>query len=207
MIKTSVLNLEVLFWDFDGVLMRSNEIRDMGFELVLASYPKHQVEKLMAFHRKNGGLSRYVKFRYFFEEIRGEEIKESQITVLAQAFSEIMRKKLNDNSLLIDETISFVKKSYGKLPQYIVSGSDQEELRHLCLSLGIKNFFEGIFGSPTPKKQLINQVLKQIPNLPERCLMIGDSINDFDAAVVNGLHFWAYGNPELSAKSTVSFSL
>lgn len=59
--------ITTIFWDFDGVLMNSNAVRDKGFELVLANYPKNQVKQLMNFHQANSGLSRYVKFRFFFK--------------------------------------------------------------------------------------------------------------------------------------------
>lgn len=59
-------SIEIIFWDFDGVIMDSMKVRDEGFKIVLKDYPSDQVEKLMEFHRNNGGLSRYVKFRYFF---------------------------------------------------------------------------------------------------------------------------------------------
>ena len=63
--------IRVIFWDFDGVILNSNKVRDKGFETVLSGFPKEEVDKLLKFHRQNGGLSRYVKFRYFFEEIKG----------------------------------------------------------------------------------------------------------------------------------------
>jgi phosphoglycolate phosphatase-like HAD superfamily hydrolase len=207
MIDSKGMEIKVLLWDFDGVIMRSNEVRDRGFELVLASYPSEQVDRLMQYHRQNGGLSRYVKFRYFFEVVRGEEITESQILELARQFSKIMMENLTDASLLIDEALNYVKKMYGRIPQFIVSGSDQEELRNLCKAMNIHDFFEGIFGSPTPKKDLVRHVLSQISHDPANCLLIGDSINDYDAAFINGIQFWAYNNPSLSAKSTVTFSL
>jgi len=65
--------LDAIFWDFDGVLINSNSIREMGFEKVLSDYPKEKVEALLQFHKANGGLSRYVKFRHFFENILGEK--------------------------------------------------------------------------------------------------------------------------------------
>ena len=46
----------------------------------------------MAFHQKNGGLSRYVKFRYFFEEVVGVDITEEEVNSWAMRFSEIMKK-------------------------------------------------------------------------------------------------------------------
>ena len=84
--------IKVIFWDFDGVLMDSNAVRDLGFERVLSAFPKEQVDQLLAFHQANGGLSRYVKFRYFFENIRGEPITEEEILVWAERFSGIMKE-------------------------------------------------------------------------------------------------------------------
>ena len=71
-------NFKVILWDFDGVLMNSNSVRDLGFEKVLAGYPVEEVKSLMKYHQANGGLSRYVKFRYFFEEIRKENVSDQQ---------------------------------------------------------------------------------------------------------------------------------
>ena len=81
--------IKTIFWDFDGVLMNSNAVRDLGFLEVLKAYPKEQVNQLMDFHQKNGGLSRYVKFRYFFEQIRNEEITDEAVTQWASKFSKI----------------------------------------------------------------------------------------------------------------------
>ena len=92
-LKNSNLDeLQTILWDFDGVLMNSNEVRDHGFVEVLKDYPDEQVEKLMIFHQNNGGLSRYVKFKYFFEEIRAESGTEREIEDWAQQVSRIMRK-------------------------------------------------------------------------------------------------------------------
>ena len=40
---------KTIFWDFDGVLMNSNAVRDRGFLEVLKQYPKVEVDKLMKF--------------------------------------------------------------------------------------------------------------------------------------------------------------
>ena len=58
----------------------------------------------MEFHHKNGGLSRYVKFRYFYETIRNEKVTDEMITNLAQTFSDEMKHLLIDSNLLIQET-------------------------------------------------------------------------------------------------------
>jgi phosphoglycolate phosphatase-like HAD superfamily hydrolase len=196
--------IKVIFWDFDGVILNSNEVRDKGFETVLRDFPKDEVDQLLSFHRKNGGLSRYVKFRYFFEEIKGEEISEEEINDWAAKFSVIMLNSLKDKSLLIRETNNFIQKNYRNYQMHIVSGSDQTELRELCKSLEIDHFFKSIHGSPTPKNDLVKMLIDKHNFNPKNGILIGDSINDFEAAKVNDLHFQGFGNKELESKTTLN---
>lgn len=191
-----------ILWDFDGVLLDSNRVRDLGFREVLREYPQEQVDALIDYHHRNGGLSRYVKFRHFFEVIRGEALSEENLVSLTAAFSSIMRRLLTDPGLLIPETVNFVKANYRNIRMHVVSGSDQEELRFLCRELGLSPYFISIHGSPTPKKNLVALVLDTYGYLPGDCLLIGDSINDYEAAAAHGVPFQAYNNADLEKYNT-----
>lgn len=199
-----VLKYEAILWDFDGVLMNSNPIRDRGFEQTLAEYPAGEVAALLAYHRANGGLSRYVKFRYFFETIRNESITEEEVKAWAHRFSGVVKSLLFDAALLIDETVGWVKENHTRVPMHIVSGSDQAELREVCRHHGIDQYFKSIEGSPTPKKQLVAGLLGKYGYTADRCVLVGDSVNDYDAAMVNGLRFFPYNNPDLQHCNTCS---
>ena len=199
--------IKVIFWDFDGVLMNSNPIRDLGFEKVLADFPSDEVQLLMDFHRSNGGLSRYVKFRYFFETIRGEELTDEKLKHYTDSFSKIMLGLLIDSSLLIKATIDFVENNYQNYKMHIVSGSDQAELRKICEALKLSDYFISIHGSPTPKKQLVKNLITLHNYNVSECLLIGDSHNDFEAADVNGLEFFGFGNSKIELMSTINFSI
>jgi beta-phosphoglucomutase-like phosphatase (HAD superfamily) len=113
---------ETILWDFDGVIMDSMSVRDKGFEIVLQSYPIEQVGLLMQYHRKNSGLSRYHKFRYFFEEIRKEAITDFEIQNLAEEFSKVMLQNLLEPSLLIQDSLCFIRENHLKYKMHIVSG-------------------------------------------------------------------------------------
>ena len=189
--------IKVILWDFDGVLINSNSIRDYGFEQVLKGYPRQQVEQLIQFHKTNGGLSRYVKFRYFFETIRGETLTDIHLNKLVNNFSAIMRKSLVNESLLITENINFIKNNFQKYNMHIVSGSDQSELRDLCKALNISCYFKSIYGSPVPKNNLVSMTLEKYNYSKSECILIGDSINDYEAAKMNKISFEAFNNPEL----------
>lgn len=197
--------INVIFWDFDGVLMDSNAVRDMGFERVLAEFKKDQVVRLIAFHQANGGLSRYVKFRYFFEEIRKESISDNDILIWAERFSLVMKEFLVNPELLIEETLNFVEENQGKYIMHITSGSDQNELRFLCKSMGIDELFTSIHGSPKPKKEWVKELIEMHGYNLTECVLIGDSFNDYEAASLTGIHFVAYNNPQLEHLSSIHF--
>lgn len=202
------IDKKIIFWDFDGVLMDSMPVRNQGFEIVLKDFPKKQVEELMKFHLKNGGLSRYVKFRFFFENIRKEVISENEINKWAKKFSAVMRKELVAPELLIEDTLSFVKDNFQNHEMHIVSGSDQEELRFLCNKMNIDIFFKSINGSPTPKIELVKNLLKNEKYHNQDCILIGDSLNDYDAAFKNEIDFIGYNNialKQLNAEYLESF--
>ncbi|WP_339868375.1 HAD hydrolase-like protein [uncultured Algoriphagus sp.] len=190
-------NLEsykVLLWDFDGVIMDSMPIRELGFRKVLEDFPDKEVEKLIHFHRENGGLSRYVKFRYFYGEILKMTIAEEEFNQLTQKFSDIMRELLISSELLIKDSLEYIQANFQKLPMHVVSGSDGEELRYLCSQLGLSKYFKSIHGSPTTKIKLIKELLESEHYNESDVLMIGDSRNDKDAAYTNEIAFAAYNN-------------
>lgn len=192
-----------ILWDFDGVILNSMSVRDLGFRMIFEKYPKSKVEELIQYHRINGGLSRYVKIRYFYEEILKLSITEKIVTDYAQKFSEIMKVKLIDTQNLIEETVVFIKKNHSKYNFHIVSGSDQVELRYLCQKLDISQFFITIEGSPTPKNLLVKNLLNHYQYKKSEVCLIGDSLNDYEAAASNNIDFIAFNAPSLIKYNTI----
>ncbi|WP_158975124.1 HAD family hydrolase [Cellulophaga sp. L1A9] len=195
--------MKTILWDFDGVILDSMKIRDLGFEIIFESYEAKDVKKLLEFHRINGGLSRYVKIRYFFEEILKKEVSENTIIKFASKFSEYMRAELTQKKYLIEETVNFIGQNYNKYNFHIVSGSDQNELRFLCEKLEINTFFLSIHGSPTPKIQLVKDLLTIYKYDKKEVFLIGDSINDYEAATINSIDFIGYNNEDLEKLNTI----
>lgn len=191
-------DFEVILWDFDGVIIDSNSVREFGFREVLKEFDSEQVEQLIDFHNANGGWSRYVKFRYFYEEILKRQISESQVQELANSFSSIMVDRLPNPELLIQETVRFIQEmnSQGK-EMHIVSGSDGNELRSLCEQLELSKYFLSINGSPTPKSALVKAIIDNSNISASQYCLIGDAMNDYDAAVQNEIQFFGYNNKEL----------
>jgi phosphoglycolate phosphatase-like HAD superfamily hydrolase len=190
-------NLRVILWDFDGVIFNSMPIREWGFREIFFEYPDDQVERLIEYHHENGGLSRYVKIRYFFENILKKAVTEDNILTFAKAYSACMMKRMIDSKLFIQDSLSFIVENYKNYEFHIVSGSDQKELNHICSSLEVSRYFGEILGSPVPKKKLVKDWLQRNAFHEDSIIFIGDSINDYEAARENGLSFYGYNNTSL----------
>lgn len=194
--------MNVLIWDFDGVIIQSDHVRELGFRECLNDFPLADVDKLIAYHKLNGGLSRYHKLEYFFTEIHPLKEYRNLMHDRLKIFGEIMLRNLKDKTLLNLEVVKVIKSSLAL--QYIASGSDQTELRELVRFLGLEPFFIDILGSPTKKVDLVKTIVNKHKDIPvDEICMIGDSINDFDAAKANKIQFFGYnGDQVLIDKST-----
>jgi phosphoglycolate phosphatase-like HAD superfamily hydrolase len=186
------MGIKNILWDFDGVILDSMKVRDWGFIEIFKKFNKDEVDKLIEYHRENGGLSRYVKIRYFYENILERPIKKEEVLDYAKKFSLLMKTKLTDKSNLIQDSVRFIQGKFNDYNFHIVSGSDQEELRFLCHELDLSKFFLSIHGSPTAKKTLVKDLISNFNYDKNKTILIGDSINDYDAAVKNDIDFYGY---------------
>jgi HAD superfamily hydrolase (TIGR01549 family) len=182
------MNYKHLIFDFDGVLVESNEIRFDGFRLLFKNYPQDQVERLVLYAKINGGLSRYEKIKYFFKQIRNELIRDDNVQLLSKQYSEVVKQKVIDAEP-VKGSLEFLSNHKNNYDFAVVSGSDQEELRDVCKARKIDQFFLEILGSPASKESNIALLLTKMGWGRKSCLFIGDSINDFDAARANGIDF------------------
>ncbi len=185
--------IRAVFFDFDGVITDSMRVRDESFYKIFECFSREAVDELIKYHRYNAGLSRFVKIRYFYENILHQSISEDDVQAYARQFSEMMRKELVNKKYLITETVKFIRENLDK-KLHIVSGSEGEELRYLCAQLGIADYFVSIEGSPVDKITLVRDRMNTEAYVKECCVLIGDSINDYDAAFTNGIAFYGYNN-------------
>lgn len=156
-----------------------------------------ELEEFVKYHREFGGISRFVKIRYFYETMLNQEISDEEVMIKADEFGREVLKNLNGESALIQDSLDFIKKAHGQLPLHIASGALESELKQICIDLGIEHYFVSIHGSPTPKALLINEILKSNNYTPEKCYMFGDSITDYDSAKVNRVKFNGYNKESL----------
>lgn len=190
-----------IIFDFDGVILDSVPIKTEAFKKLFEVFPSDKVEELLKYHKENGGISRYVKIRYFFEEILKQSISKSEIDQYAMKYSQLTLLELSNPQYLIKDTLNFIKYYYKSKSFHIASGADENDLKFICEKLNLSQYFVSIHGSPVAKSTIVKQLLKNYKyELNETCL-VGDSINDFEAASKNQILFFGYNNQNLQLKN------
>ncbi|WP_086234125.1 HAD family hydrolase [Campylobacter devanensis] len=192
-----------ILWDFDGVIIDSMAIREYGFREIFKNFDKQSVDKLIQYHNNNGGLSRFHKIEYFFSNILKQNITQNEILQYADKFTTIMRQELINPKHLIIETVKFIKNNYKNYNFHIVSGSENNELNYLCKKLNLSQYFISIHGSPTPKNDLVSTIITDYNYSLNETILIGDSINDYEAAIANKIEFYGYNNKDLKNKAKI----
>ena len=186
-----------IIFDWDGVILDSNSVKDRAFAYVLRNYDDDKVTELVTHHQANGGISRFVKFRMFFEEMIGQSISDEQVEDLSRQFSEFALKELVDPKLQIAESIQWVKANHENYNFHVASGSEETELKRVAEAQQLACYFKSFHGSPTPKPELVKSILENNGYLVKETVLIGDSINDFRAAEDNDVAFCGYNRTSL----------
>ncbi len=168
-----------LIFDCDGVILNSNNIKTEAFGEVVAYFGDQASKSLINFHLEKGGISRYEKFKYFVEVIALKlklNLKHISLDDLINSYSYIVKKKLEKCEINTD-IIKYKKISKAKW--FIVSGSDQKELREIFYLRKIGEIFDGgIYGSPLNKEDIFRNLLQENKISQSESLYIGDSKYD-----------------------------
>ena len=189
--------IKTILWDFDGVILDSIRIKGDGFMELFQNHNIADVQILEQYHYANGGVSRFEKIKYFYNQILNKDISEDEILKLAGVFSNIIETKIFDKTNLIEDSLSFIKKNYLKYNFHIVSGAEHNELNSLCKHFIIDKYFISILGSPITKNTLVKNIISDYEYNNDQVIFIGDSKTDYVAAKKNKIIFYGYNNTEL----------
>lgn len=186
-----------IIFDFDGVILDSVPTKTEGFKKLFQEFPTELVDKLIEYHAQNGGISRYKKIRYFFNELINQDISEDEVLNYANMYSEITKKELTNQKYIIEDTVNFIKQNHKKYNMHIASGADENDLRYICENLDLSQYFLSINGSPKIKSDIVKTILEFNNYKNEETILIGDSLNDYEASSENDIEFYGYNNCDL----------
>lgn len=179
--------IKAIVFDFDGVLVESANIKTGAFREIFSKWPD-KTEEGVAYHLENMGISRYVKFRYFYENILGEPYSNKIGQELGRQFSMIVLDKIK-KAPFVNGTKDFLKKWHKDYQLFIASGTPQEELNDIVSYKGIERFFCRIFGTPATKFEIVKSIIETYSLSKNQVIFVGDAESDKKAAVDSGVHF------------------
>lgn len=190
-----VYDYEVIFWDFDGVIKESVSVKTDGFAKLFRNYGHDVVDKVINHHLIHSGTSRYIKIPFYFKEYVGIELTENKIEEYCNLLSELTNEAVV-NSPWVPGVEEFLKAGYIHQQYYIISGTPQKDIDWIVNRLNIGNMFLGIYGSPMSKIEVLSTLIMNKRYDPDKCMLIGDSIDDFEAASKNNIDFLLRSTPE-----------
>ncbi|WP_029894728.1 HAD family hydrolase [Desulfohalovibrio reitneri] len=184
--------IRVLVFDFDGVIMETVAVKTRAFARSVEDFGPEAVDWLTELHLRHGGVSRYEKFRRFYEEYLGRDITQPDIDMLVGRFLQAAEEELLE-APFVTGAREAIEEAHRTYPIYVASGAPQEELRAICQVKGLTRYFQGIYGSPPEKAELLRRILMESGAQPNETLMIGDSSTDLEAAEAVGTRFYGRG--------------
>ena len=192
--------IEVIFFDFDGVLVESVDIKTEALARLFQPEGPEVVKAAVNYHLQNTGMPRFDKFRYIYREILKKPLVDAEFRRLSDSFAEIVVDAVV-RAPYVDGALQFLREHAVKYRCYVTSATPQEEMRRIINTRNMNQFFRGVYGAPTTKKDAVRMTLDKEGVKPSQALYVGDALSDYRAASENGVPFVARiaGNEQLFA--------
>lgn len=178
--------LDSIFWDFDGVIKESVEVKTEAFVELFMPYGSNIAQKVKNHHESNGA-SRYDKLPIYIDWA-GKEVSKVVIDAYVDKFSKLVKQQVIDSSW-VPGVKEFILKNSSKLHFFILTNTPQLEIEEILLELNIKHFFKDVIGAPTNKADGMKYLIRKHSLNSQKSLMIGDADSDYNASKINNVNF------------------
>jgi phosphoglycolate phosphatase-like HAD superfamily hydrolase len=184
----SPVNLSAIVFDFDGVLVESNDVKTRAFELLYAEFGPDIRAQVVEYHLKNAGISRYRKFQHYQEQFLGRAYTESDGERLSKQFSRLVVDAIVE-APYVPGASEFLAEYSGKLSLFVASGTPDDELHEIVARRNMKRFFVSVNGSPPTKSSILRDIMDAHGLRRDQMLMVGDAMADLEGARSTGIPF------------------
>ena len=184
--------IKVIILDFDGVILESMDIKTNAFRKLFNDYPGH-LDAIVDYHIRNGGVSRYKKFSYIYNNILKLPLDEDKLKELGEKFSHLVLQEML-RCPFVHGVQEFLDEYSKRLKLFIASGTPQEELHLIVKERGLLDYFKGVYGTPALKTEIIWHILDEECIKKEEAIFVGDALSDYEDAKKVGIPFVAIFN-------------
>jgi len=182
------INPQAIFFDFDGVIVESIDIKVQAFQDLYSEHGQDIVRKVVAHHKAHEGISRVIKIKKCHRELLGIDLNEADHLTLCQEYATIVEEKVVHCDGVAG-AVEFLKTHDGRDRFFVASGTPEDELRRITARRDLDRFFSGVYGSPKTKDVIVTEILNRFGYDATQCLFIGDAMTDHDAALATNVPF------------------
>ena len=184
-----LIDAKTIFWDFDGVIKDSVNVKSDAFEMLFLPFGKDLSKRVRKHHEKNGGISRFDKLPLYLSwSYKLKSPSRNQVNEYATRFSQLVKEKVVQ-SMWVDGVLDYLINNHKSQQFFLITATPQQEIEEILTQLDIYDYFEKIIGSPNSKSEAIEILLLQYNVSLESAIMIGDTISDYEAASFNNVPF------------------
>ena len=180
--------IKYIFFDFDGVLAESVNIKTEAFRQLYIPYGKIIADRVVEHHILNGGLGRLEKIKYYHDQFLNIQLREEIINQLARKFSKLVLNAVI-MSLEVKGTNDFLVNNRKFYNYWLITGTPTKEIRVILKERNMLSFFNSVHGSPTSKHEWIEFIIAKNKLQRDHIVFIGDSLTDFYASQQSNIHF------------------
>jgi len=174
-------SLDAVFWDFDGVIKDTLEIKGESFVEVYENLPLKFKQQILKYHYDNGGMPRMQKFAFWNDKYnivsddKKKLVLEQSIKYESIVLSKLMKCPWNEGfDLLTKEILDSDCKSF------IVSGAPRKELLEILGEYA--KYFVEVLGGDKSKTEHLEDIRAKYGICLEESIFIGDAESDHIAA-------------------------
>ena len=184
---SEIRKFKAVFFDFDGVIKDSVESKAQAFSCLFNNISKELNQKITNHHILNTGISRFDKIPIYMKWA-GKDLSQKNIINHLEKFSKISLN-LVEASPWIPGSLEYIENNHMNQSLFIISATPQKDIQLIAQNLKIDKFFVYIAGSPLSKIELLSEQLTRNSINPSDAIMIGDSLEDYEAAIKNSVPF------------------
>jgi HAD superfamily hydrolase (TIGR01549 family) len=181
-------NKKIIFWDFDGVIKDSVQVKTDAFRSLFLNVDQKIRDKIVNHHLDNGGMSRLDKIPIYLEWVGLDQSKQN-IERYINLFAKQVEKGVVESQWVpgVLETLEMfdgIKKH-----NILVTATPHDEILRIVNQLFIDRKFSEIFGAPSLKSEAMLFSLSLYEVETKEAIMIGDSKADYLASKECGIEF------------------
>ena len=180
---------ETIFWDFDGVIKKSNQIKIDAFRNLFKD--SQNLNLILKHHIENQGISRFKKIPLYLE-MSGKNPSKKLIENYLKKFSNNLIEAVVESEWVEGALITL--KSLVEKKNILITGTPKNEIDIILDSLKIKKYFLVIYGSPTNKVDAIEDSMRKLNIAAESAIFIGDSAEDINSATAKKIDVYFIKN-------------